>query len=376
MIPLITILFSIIICSSVSAANWTVNPGDNIQTVINGASSQDNITINTGTYNQNVLVNKNLTIVSNGTVTINAGGPGNCFRINSGGSGSTIQGFHLTGATTSGSLTFAGIRLEGASYVKILQNTMYNNWAGIFMWPDSRYNQIYNNNISNNYRHGIRITDGSGYNQIYSNIINNNNLDNQPNSGTTRYGGITYSSAALGYDTIYFNQIVGNLRNQLYDPDNTLTAINNWWGTNSAPTGVLGATYSPWLILGITANPYSIYNGQTSTITADLNHNYNGVTYSDVSSLGHVKDGIPISFIFTGSPLGTLSINPATTLNGFATTIFTANTAGISRVNATLNSANVHTTSNAAQTPCNILINPYAVLTIDKHTDKYDYNVG
>jgi uncharacterized repeat protein (TIGR01451 family) len=65
-------------------------------------------------------------------------------------------------------------------------------------------------------------------------------------------------------------------------------------------------------------------------------------------------------------------------LNGFATTIFTANTAGISLINATLNSANVHTTSNAAQTPCNIIINPVALLTVDKYPDRNPswYNVG
>jgi len=378
----IAIMFGIGI-DDAQAATLNVGPGQTYNTInaaITAANPQDTIIVhdnngNPYTYTENVVVNKNLTINSSGNVIINASGVGNAIQINSGGTGSTIKGFNLTGAT--GQST-AGIRLNSASYVKILQNNIYGNWAGIFMWPDARYNQIYENNISNNNRHGIRITDRSGYNNIYSNIINNNNLDNQADSGNTRYGGITYSQAAIGNDNIYFNQIVGNLRNQLYDPDNTINAINNWWGSNSEPTGVTGATYTPWLVLGITANPYSIDNGQTSTITADLTHNYNGVTYTDVSSLGHVKDGIPITFIFTGPPLGTLSINPVTTLNGIATTIFTANTAGTSHINATLNSANVHTASNPAQTPCDIIINPVARLTVDKYPDRDPayYNVG
>ena len=47
----------------------------------------------------------------------------------------------------------------------------------------------------------------------------------------------------------------------------TVSATNNWWGHNTAPTqgapagrdyyNEFGtATVSPWLVLGITANPY------------------------------------------------------------------------------------------------------------------------
>ncbi len=160
----------------------------------------------------------------------------------------------------------------------------------------------------------------------------------------------------IGTTTIHFSRIVGNTAPNGNAINNavggTVDAINNWWGHNTSPTQGAGneiygtVTYSPWLVLGITANPYSIYNQHTSTVTADLNHNYNGVIYADVSGLGHVMDGIPIMFTFTGAPLGTLNTNPANTLNGVATTIFTANTVGTSYVNAGLDSATVHTASN------------------------------
>jgi uncharacterized repeat protein (TIGR01451 family) len=330
----------------------------------------DTIWVQPGTYNEHVIVNKQLTIIPwpslPGTVTINAGGTGSCIRITSTGSGSTIQGFILTGATQSST---AGVYLDNnANNCNILQNTMVNNWAGMFVW--SSFNQIYENIIIDNNRHGIRLVSGSGYNNIYSNIIKNNNL----NHASGDYGGITTSGAATGNDNIYLNQIVGNYGYQVYgQAHNSLTANNNWWGTNSGPIGITGVVCNTWLILGIVADPYSIYNGQTSTVTADLNHNNN---LEDVSTLGHVKDGIPVSFIFTGVPLGTLNINPAYTLNGNATTNFTANAAGTSQINATLDYSNVHTASNAAHTPCDIVITPASAhvtltKTIDKPTPNY-----
>jgi len=193
---------------------------------------------------------------------------------------------------------------------------------------------------------------------------------------------------AIGTATIHFSRIVDNIAvngNDIYNSiGGTVDAINNWWGHNTAPTQGIGneiygtVTYNPWLVLGITATPYSIYDQHTSTVTADLNHNYNEITqtFTDVSGLGHVIDGIPITFTFTGTPLGTLSTNPANTLNGIATTVFTANTMGTSHVNAGLDSATVHTASNGAQTPADITINNNAVLTITKDADHVNYNVG
>lgn len=324
----------------------------------------DTIWVQPGTYNEHVLVNKQLTIMPwpsmPGTVTINAGGTGSSIRITSTGSGSTIQGFILTGATQSST---AGVYLDtNANNCNILQNTMTNNWAGMFVW--SSFNQIYENIIMDNNRHGIRLVSGSGYNNIYSNIIKNNNL----NHASGAYGGITTSTVATGNDNIYLNQIVGNYGYQVYGQgQNSLTANNNWWGSNSSPTGIYGNVIcSNWLVLGITANPYSIANGQSSIITADLTHNFNGATYNNIAFLGHVKDGIPISFIFTGSPLGTLDLNPAYTLNGNATTTFTANSPGTSQINATLDSANVHTTADGMQTPCDIVITAASLVTMTK----------
>lgn len=350
------LILPILLCSTVSAANYTVNPGDNIQNVINNATSGDNIIINSGTYNQNVTVNKNLTIKSNGTVTINASGTGSCFRIVSTGSGSTIQGFRLTGATVSTPLATAGIHLDGASYVNILQNTMFNNWAGIFMFPNARYNNIYENIITNNNRHGIRITDGSGYNNIYSNLITNNNLDNQANSGTTRYGGITYSTAATGNDNIYLNIIVGNLRNQLYDPDNTINAVNNWWGNNSLPTGISGATFNPWLVLNLTASQQVIYVNDSTVLNADLTKNSNNQDTKLIYPNKYIPDGVNILFSTDIGLLDGLSSVNKTTNQGKANVTYNGTTVGIANINATLNSQKVTTNVTVNSIPTGLVV--------------------
>ena len=302
----------------------------------------------------------------------------------------------------------SGIYTSGANTVSITNSQIYNNnnvnGDGIGIFVNSGNPTISGNNIYGNYWQGIYVNSGNA-------VISNNNIYN--NGHNTQHGDgiwINNGNAAITSNNIYsnfedgihvsggnpgihFNRIVGNGEYgvHMYEWGATISATNNWWGKNSAPTQGLQSgrdycnergtvTVNPWLVLGITANPYSITNGDTSTVTADLNHNWNGgSTYTDVSGLGHVMNGLSVNFSFTGSPLGTLSINPASTVNGAATTVFTANTVGTSHVNAALAldpATIVHTASNVAQTPCDIVITGSPVLTITKTANQANYNVG
>jgi peptidoglycan/xylan/chitin deacetylase (PgdA/CDA1 family)/methionine-rich copper-binding protein CopC len=91
---------------------------------------------------------------------------------------------------------------------------------------------------------------------------------------------------------------------------------------------------NPWIVLNSTTSQNTLNSLTTSTITADLTHNSNG---EDISSQGHIPDGIITKI--TSDSLGTISpINP-TTLNGKATTTYTAGTQnGTSNVKVQLNS--------------------------------------
>ena len=108
-ISLFIIFFTIItvFIGAVSANNWTVNPGDSIQATINNASVNDTITVNDNdsnyTYTENLIINKTLTLKTTGNVTIITPNSSiSTIIINSGGNGSTIQGFIIKGATGTG----------------------------------------------------------------------------------------------------------------------------------------------------------------------------------------------------------------------------------------------------------------------------------
>ncbi|MDZ4171172.1 MAG: Ig-like domain-containing protein [Methanobacteriaceae archaeon] len=173
---MITIIFTILLSGSVSAANYTVGPNSthdyaSINQAVSSSAAGDSITVysnNNNPYIENVNIGKNLTIKANGAVTVQSINPGNVvFNINSGGSGTTIQGFTITGATTS-----IGIYLNEASDCKILNNKIINCNDGINAHR-SNNNQIVGNTIINTgtgYSYGIYLAGNSS--KISGNKIN------------------------------------------------------------------------------------------------------------------------------------------------------------------------------------------------------------
>lgn len=96
-----------------------------------------------GTYNENVIVNKAITLIGEGAdvTVVNASNP-NENALNITVNNVTIHGFNLTGATGSQK---AGIYLYRANYSNISNNKVWNNAIGIYL------NSSYNNTIFNNY---------------------------------------------------------------------------------------------------------------------------------------------------------------------------------------------------------------------------------
>ncbi|ADN36276.1 polymorphic outer membrane protein [Methanolacinia petrolearia DSM 11571] len=119
----------------------------------------------------------------------------------------------------------------------------------------------------------------------------------------------------------------------------SFNATNNWWGTNSDPSGFTSGpvTYTPWLVLGATADPVTIMTSETSVIRANLTHDVNG---TDTSGSGFVPDGIPVKFdLVTGS--ASLSVTEGNITSGVNETVFTPATSIISTVNVTVDDQNV-----------------------------------
>jgi len=302
-------LIFISMMGTISAANWTVNPGDSIQSVINNASSNDTIIVNDNygsgyTYTENVVVNKTVQLKVNngGNVTIqalNSSQP--IFTVNAFGNSTKIQNFKITGATDS-----SGIYLDGTSNCIIYGNSLTGNQYGLYIL-----------NGKNNFLSG--------------NIVINN-----------EYGIYLYNSSA----NVEFNRIVGNSKYGLYTGGNeTAHATNNWWGTNnpviSSNSGsdiyIAGGTvtYNPWLVLTVSPTSYKVSGGKTyeATITADLNHNSNG---GYLSTLIHVPDGIPVNF---ASNNGSAVTSTGYTVKGEASATLVLNPnlqSGLTNVNATV----------------------------------------
>ena len=104
LITLITLTFIILLSGTVSAADWTVGPDGSynyqaIQSAVDGSADADTITVypnGTGVYNENVVVNKNLTLKANSSATVVNGS----FTVTAAGNGSAIEGFTVNYANS------------------------------------------------------------------------------------------------------------------------------------------------------------------------------------------------------------------------------------------------------------------------------------
>ena len=284
-----------------------------IQEAINDATTSpgDTIKLDNRNYSGNIIINKKVNLKAADDANPSIIGT---ITINSGGSGSIIQGLTING----------NINLN-ANNCTIIDNIIIGNGTSGIIASNSINNKITYNNITSNGFNGIQSNFSSNniiYNTIHGCItgIYSENSNNTiiGNNIINNYNGIcTYNST----DTIHFNRITENtygLKNEI----GTINATNNWWGSNFPVVSssslsdiyiVSGMViYNPCLILRV--NVSSTNSGGNTSVTADLTHNSQG---EDTSSQGHIPDGIPVNFT---TNIGTI-INSAYTFKGKAATI-------------------------------------------------------
>ena len=177
-----------------------------IQDAVRAASPSDTIIVREVTYNENIEVDKRLTIRSkNGpdSTTIRAEYPDEpVFEI-------TADYVNISGFTVTGAYEDAGIELSDVNYCNISNNICTNNEKGIYIVL-SNNNSISNNNCSYNTMAGI-ILEGSSNNSISNNTCSNNEID-----------GI-YPALDSNNNIFYLNNFINNNENAF-----SLESTNMW----------------------------------------------------------------------------------------------------------------------------------------------------
>jgi fimbrial isopeptide formation D2 family protein/uncharacterized repeat protein (TIGR01451 family) len=112
------------------------------------------------------------------------------------------------------------------------------------------------------------------------------------------------SNSGGGGMTIHFSRLAGNTAGtagtaNLSNDDTTITATDNWWGTNAPATTIANTnggttTFDPFIVLTHTASPNKIRINQSSTLTGSLAQDNHGTAIAP-SNLD-VLVGLPITF--------------------------------------------------------------------------------
>ena len=169
------LLILILLVTSADAATWTVAPSSGpgidytrIQDAINAATASDTILVQSGTYYENVDVNKQLTLQGVGAPVVDAGGLGRAITLNA--DGCILDGFV---AINSGSDDYDAGILVNSNNNTITGNTATGNGVGIWFHSSSN-NKISGNTANNNTGVGISLHSFSSGNTITGNTVNGN----------------------------------------------------------------------------------------------------------------------------------------------------------------------------------------------------------
>jgi parallel beta-helix repeat protein len=148
-----------------------------IQAAIDNATPGDSIYVSSGTYYENVIVNKTVTIIGNGSsnTTIDGGGTDDVVLITA--DWVNVSGFRII---NSGKRNFpdwdSGIIIMNAENITLSNNNISKNMVGIY-FRDAKNVRIINNSLSLNKIHGLY-----GFYSYY-NLIKNNTCFSNSKSG-------------------------------------------------------------------------------------------------------------------------------------------------------------------------------------------------
>ena len=192
-----------------------------IQWAIDNASSGDTVVVEAGTYYENVVVNKTISLVGAGeeNTTIDAGRKGSVVKIIS--DFVNITGFQIINSSyrygygifvynsnyctvqnNNCSSNSVGIRISESYHISIFNNIcIQNEYGGISLY-NSENNNIYGNTCNSNYGDGI-ILYSSDYNGVTNNFCTQNvgaGIDNSNSDGSVISNNFCTQNVGAGID--------------------------------------------------------------------------------------------------------------------------------------------------------------------------------
>ena len=288
---MVTLVFVVLAIGVVSATTWYVEEGESIQSAVDNASAGDTIIVRDGIYTDNINVNKRLTIRSeNGfadCIVQAADSYDHVFEV-------TADYVNISGFTVKGTTGWvAGIFLgKDVKHGNISNNSLSNNFYGIYLYWYSSNNTIINNNAYDN--DWSIYLDRSSYNTIMNNNIYNNdwgiNLEDSINN-TISNNNIYNNNWNLYLDQSSFNLITDNNAYNNTDGD----GINLWYSSynvimnnnayNNRDFGIHLSSSSNNII--INNNAYNNFRGILLGIAVLRSSSNNTIMNNNVSNNGN-----------------------------------------------------------------------------------------
>ncbi len=171
-----------------TAATISVNPGESIQSAIDGADEGDVVVVQSGVYRENLIVDKPLTLVGEsadgGRPVIDAGGSEDGITLKA--DGVTVRGLEITSskigmyvASSNNSIIgnevrdgWTGMALRSSSGNVLKGNVVSDNWRGIYL-KGSVNNYLSGNTVRDNRWSGV-VLESSYNNLVEENLIQAN----------------------------------------------------------------------------------------------------------------------------------------------------------------------------------------------------------
>jgi parallel beta-helix repeat protein len=320
-------------------------PYSNIQDAINASEDGDTVYVYSGTYNENILLNRSINLIGedkDSTIIKGKADNENTVKISKWEfseyiSNANISGFKILQNPTAKSNGFAGIFLEYADNCKITDCIIKDSYYGIWA-KQTDESTISGSTIENNEGTGILLMTFSDNNKIKNNVIQNNKIGIDVKTGTT---GNTISENTISGHSEYGLRMQSGCNNNIIHHntfDNKPECINNAKdvASNTYDDGSEGNYWDDYMGYdnnsnGIGDTPYDIPGGDNQDLyplgyfqggsenqapTADAGGPYSGQINSEITFDGSGSsdsDGNIVGYRWDWTNDGTYDTNWLTT---------------------------------------------------------------